>query len=875
MRTGSRRLGRVLVLSVSLILVAMVTMVQARPQTGAAISLDDDDIGGVVSSNRPEAGVWVIAETTDLPTPYRKIVVTDDEGRYLVPDLPDARYQVWVRGYGLVDSPRVQAAPGETLNLTAVVAPDPGAAAEYYPANYWYALLEPPSEREFTPEGRETSGIAPGISSYQEFLGRIRTTSCGQCHQMGNKVTREMPKNMGTFDSTVAAWSRRVESGQAGAFMSNLVTQLGRSRALEMWADWTDRVMAGELPPVPPRPSGLERNLVITQWDWADETSYVHDEISTDKRNPTVNAYGPIFGAEQFASETVHMLDPGTHVASTIPLPARDADRMRPQWAQAVLQPSPNWGEALIWTARADTHNPMMDHKGRTWFTAIIRPPEDQPDWCKEGSDHPSAKVLPREQVDIPVGPGTPWARRGRQLAVYDPATQEFTAVDTCGNGNHLQFAEDENHTLWTGSSWFSVKIWDETGDSSKAAGWLNYVRDANGNGQRDEYVGIDDPMDPTKDKEISGGAYGLITSPVDGALWSSINRFPGELIRVDPGPNPAETALAEVFEPPLVDPADPSKGYQGYTPRGIDIDRHGVVWTGLSGERAPGQFRPAQVHGAAQRARGDGAALSGRLDALPLAGAELQGGHGGGHDRRALLQLGRSAQHVGARCERAVPDRQQFRFADRARGWRVGRVACALPLGLLHEGHGRPDRRTRTPAGRAGGCGPLSAPSGAGTPKAARVRQARSRTSRCGPIRWPSDGPILSQPFTAPSARRTLRVSSPLATSRGVWPLRFLTSSRAPRSTSRRITKGWFCMAAPCRAVCPAALAAFTTPPRSSASVTAATARGSSGMPDQRQPVAAVECGQLRGNSGRGHQCVVPSSIGSRYRRRRQTVSA
>ena len=584
MRTGSRRLGRVLVLSVSLILVAMVTMVQARPQTGAAISLDDDDIGGVVTSNRPEAGVWVIAETTDLPTPYRKIVVTDDEGRYLVPDLPDASYQVWVRGYGLVDSPRVQAAPGETLNLTAVVAPDPGAAAEYYPANYWYSLLEPPSEREFTPEGRETSGIAPGISSYQEFLGRIRTTSCGQCHQMGNKVTREMPKNMGTFDSTVAAWSRRVESGQAGAFMSNLVTQLGRSRALEMWADWTDRVMAGELPPVPPRPSGLERNLVITQWDWAAETSYVHDEISTDKRNPTVNAYGPIFGAEQFASETVHVLDPANHVASAIPLPARDTDRMPPQWAQAVLQPSPNWGNELIWTARTDTHNPMMDHKGRTWFTAIIRPPEDQPDWCKEGSDHPSAKVLPREEVDIPVGPGTPWARRGRQLAVYDPATEEFTAVDTCGNGNHLQFAEDENHTLWTGSSWFSVKIWDETGDSSKAAGWLNYVRDANGNGQRDEYVGIDDPMDPTKDKEISGGAYGLITSPVDGALWSSINRFPGELIRVDPGPNPAETALAEVFEPPLVDPADPSKGYQGYTPRGIDIDRHGVVWTGLSG---------------------------------------------------------------------------------------------------------------------------------------------------------------------------------------------------------------------------------------------------------------------------------------------------
>src|SRR3954465_2657519 len=82
------------------------------------VRIDNDDIGGVVTSAKgAEAGVWVIAETTELPTRFAKMVVTDDQGRYVVPDLPKANYIVWVRGYGLVDSPKVKAVPGKTLNL--------------------------------------------------------------------------------------------------------------------------------------------------------------------------------------------------------------------------------------------------------------------------------------------------------------------------------------------------------------------------------------------------------------------------------------------------------------------------------------------------------------------------------------------------------------------------------------------------------------------------------------------------------------------------------------------------------------------------------------------------------------------------------------
>ena len=128
----------------------------------SAVAIDGDDIGGVVSGPKgPEAGVWVIAETTDLPTKYAKIVVTDDQGRYLIPDLPKAKYQVWVRGYGLVDSQKVEAEPGRNLNLRAVVAPNDKAAAEHYPPIYWYSMLKVPAKSEFPGTGPKGNGINP------------------------------------------------------------------------------------------------------------------------------------------------------------------------------------------------------------------------------------------------------------------------------------------------------------------------------------------------------------------------------------------------------------------------------------------------------------------------------------------------------------------------------------------------------------------------------------------------------------------------------------------------------------------------------------------------------------------------------------------
>ena len=505
----------------------------------------------------------------DLPAKFVKIVVTDDRGRYVLPELPTANYNVWVRGYGLVDSPQVQTVPGKILNLTAVVAPNRRAAAEYYPAGYWFSLIQVPDKGEFPGTGTQGNGISPNMESQAEWLRILKSGNCMACHQLGNKATREIPAELGEFDSLVAAWERRIQSGQAGGSMINGLNAMGRQPALEMFADWTDRITAGEVPPAPPRPQGVERNVVITQWDWADPKAYLHDAISTDKRNPTVNANGPIYGALEASADYVPVLDPVRHTASQVKVAVRDPDT--PVAAGPPLQPSPYWGDEAIWTSRANVHNPMLDHKGRVWLTSRVRPSEN-PAFCKEGSDHPSAKLFPV-------------ARTGRHLAVYDPPTEQFTLISTCFSTHHLVFAEDANHTLWTSGGgqvigWLNTKMFDETGDEEKSQGWTALILDTNGNGKRDAYVEPDEPIDPSKDKRINAGYYGVAVSPVDGSIWGSSLGFPGSVIRLDPGPNPAETALTEIYELPWGNPKAP---VQGYSPRGMDIDRNGVVWTPLA----------------------------------------------------------------------------------------------------------------------------------------------------------------------------------------------------------------------------------------------------------------------------------------------------
>jgi hypothetical protein len=566
--------------------------------TPRVIEVGSNDIAGVVTGpDGPEAGVWVIAETEDLPTRFARIVVTDDAGRFLVPDLPAASYRVWVRGYGLADSEAMTSLPGTRLALEAEAAASPAAAAQIYPAGYWYSLLELPDREDFPGTGPEGNGISPDIRHYEDWVRRIGNGSCLACHQLGNRATREIPELFSADRSSVEAWHRRVQAGQAGSGMLRILAGMGMERAVGEYAAWTDRIAAGTLPAEQPsRPNGIERNVVITQWDWADPKAYLHDLVSTDRRDPSVNAGGRLYGVLENSADYLPVLDPETHTTDRVTLTTLPGSDYDPEPAP-VAGPSVYWGEEPIWDSATTAHNPMLDAEGRVWVTARVRDPEDSPDFCREGSEHPSAQAFPVE-------------RSYRHLGVYDTAAEEYTPIDTCFSTHHLMFAEDDNDTLWTSGGgdvvgWLNVAEYLKTGDAAAAQGWTPTVLDTNGNGRRDAgYTEPGESVDPTRDARIRAGFYGVAPSP-DGSVWGSTLGYPGGLVRLVPGEDPARTAIAEYYEPPL---NDDGSAVEGFSPRGMDIDRNGVAWAAM--------------------ASGHMASFDRRLCQAPLNGPEATGQH-------------------------------------------------------------------------------------------------------------------------------------------------------------------------------------------------------------------------------------------------------
>ena len=561
-----------LLLALGLIAFFATTSVHIAGQGDAAPAIDNDDIGGVVTgAHGPEAGVWVIAETRSTPTRLIKSVVTDDRGRYVVPDLAAGEYNVWVRGYGLVDSPKVKSAPGKAST-----------------SRRWPRRTRRP-RRSTTPRStgsrccrcrpRATSPapVTRATASRRTSRARANGSATSSTPTAARAAIRWAARPRATIPPTIlgksetlkAAWDRRIQSGQAGGGMSARFTQVGRERALSMYADWTDRIAKGELPTAtPPRPQGVERNVVVTMWDWADPKVYLHDEISSDKRNPTVNANGPIYGALEESGDYFPVVDPKTNTASQIKIAPRDPDT--PSSAdQPPAAASPYWGDEVIWNSQTTVHSFAMDKQGRIWAAGRVRKPQT-PAWCQAGSDHPSAKLFPINQ-----------GQRG--LIMYDPKTKQITTIDTCFTWGHLNF--DDNDVLWSSfgptgvEGWFDMKIWDKTHDEKAAQGWSAFVLDNNGNGKRDAYTEPNEPVDPTKDRRLAIQYYG--DSPAsDGSVWGTVQGMPGALVRFVPGAHPPETALTEIYEVPW---NNPKASAQGFSPRGMDVDSKNVVWTVLS----------------------------------------------------------------------------------------------------------------------------------------------------------------------------------------------------------------------------------------------------------------------------------------------------
>jgi hypothetical protein len=612
--TAGRAWGRIVIVGLFMVAgltIPLSTMQSQQPSLGYLQ-------GTVRSTAGPEAGVWVIAETKDLATNFIKIVVTDDQGRYVVPDLPAANYSVWVRGYGLADSKPVTARPSTANNapalaLTAVVAKDKVEAAKVYPGDYWMSMIQPPAKSAFP------IGTGQSQQSLEGWMHSFKS-SCNFCHQLGNGITRTLDhvhKAKPELKTSVEAWDYRLQTGVRGSGMSGAASSLNRPFALNMFADWTDRIAKGETPQAPPRPQGIERNAVITMWDWGTDHSFMHDQVSTSKQIPWLNGNGRLY-AVSAGHGTLVMLNPLTNETSEVEIPTRQARSEVPSRFPPPNPPSLWWGSERLWNTpaynTADPHNPMLDSKGRVWLTSKIR--NQTPAWCSDASNK-YVSWFGQESG-------------GRQASYYDPKTQKFQLIETCYATHHLQFDNDPNETVYFNElsgpivGWVDSKVFDQTLASTKdeykaeqaAVGWCAQTVDTNGDGkitkpwQTAPRGGFDNllystdtegnsapargaaaqgaaaaggrgrgqqappaPFNPQQDSIVSYSLYSVIPSPVDDSVWGVAESFPGYLIRVKRGNNPPESCMTQIFKVPS----------PGLDPRGVDVDSNGVVWTALA----------------------------------------------------------------------------------------------------------------------------------------------------------------------------------------------------------------------------------------------------------------------------------------------------
>jgi hypothetical protein len=543
----------------------------------SGITLDADDIGGTVLSEKgPEAGVWVIAQTTSTPTPLTKIVVTDDKGRFVLPDLPEGKYKLWVRGYGLADSTPIEAARGTMVDLKATVAKTPSEAAQIYPPNYWLSLIEVPPASDFPGTGPNGNGINPKFETQQHWMGQLKEL-CSRCHQLGDKATRELAD----IGDPIEAWSQRIHKsrpvltggGEGGGgstvtkMMVSNMEQYGVQRGLQMFANWTSKIAAGALPPIPPRPTGVERNVVLTIWSWPSNGRFMHDDIATDKRDPTINANGPIYG-EAADKNGLAVLDPVNNI---------------------LLDSVPGAGG----------HTLAIDQKGRVWNTGLGGAGDRQSE-CTDGNENKFANYFP-----ITEFMGMPARGMGRVI-MYEPQEKKVHALPVCFPSHHLAFASDAANTLYFSGdtqviSWIDTAMYDKTGSIDQAQGWCPIVLDTNGDGKIDpdrtqwndsavldtgtgsdgKVNGPVHKMDPKKDTRIGGFLYGMGVSPADGSVWFAKYGplVPSGILRFERGKNPPQTCKSEYYEPPKL--RDGS--YAAFAARGIDVDSKGVAWVAFS----------------------------------------------------------------------------------------------------------------------------------------------------------------------------------------------------------------------------------------------------------------------------------------------------
>ena len=506
----------------------------------------------------------------------------------------------------------------------------------------------------------------------------MKNNGCVGCHQLGQLSTRTFPPGLGEFASHAEAWVRRIAVRTVRRADGEHPGRPARRRAVQVLRATgpTGSPRASCRTTKPTRPQGVERNIVVTTWDWGDAEEIparpdrVGSALSDGQRLRPALRLARILDRRSCRSSirrrtrSTHLQGAGArcrHAGGARPRPRRERPsrwRLRPTGATRRSG-----------TPRPTTTTPCSTRRaGCGWRRR-----------CAARRTRTSARRAPT----IPRPSCSRWSRRTAQLAMLDPKTMKYTFVDTCFQTHHLQFAYDANDTLWTSSGggggvvgWVNTKMFDETGDAAKSQGWTALILDTNGNGKRDDYVEPNQPLDPTKDKRIAPGFYAVMPNPVDGSVWGTSARQPrrdragrsrlqpagdrarGNLQRADAGLRPARRRHRQ----------------QG---RGVGVAR----------ERPPRQLRPAQVQGSAQRTEGDRRSLPGGLGVLPVSRAPASTASARTAPSRATTPGSTSTTRSGsARTCRCRPPTSTTAWS-RSRTARWSRCACPYPLGFYAKG--------------------------------------------------------------------------------------------------------------------------------------------------------------------------------------------
>ncbi len=351
--------------------------------------------------------------------------------------------------------------------------------------------------------------ISMTMTDQNHWINQLKS-GCNFCHQLGNQLTRtlddvydpkDMPADLRALEkkpaTSVAAWDRRLRGGVRGDSMYGTAATMGTAGTEKVLADWTDRIAAGEVPPAPKRPQGVERNVVVTLWDVADDHTFMHDIISTDKNLPTVNAGGPIYGVSAGHGQLV-ILNPKTNTASAIDIPTREpAEHVRSRFP-TPQSPSLHWGnEHLLIETCYSTHHLQFDNDA------------DETLYFNELS-----------------GPIFGW---------LDTKTYDETFAAT-----RDEFKAEQAAVGWR------PQVVDTNGDGKITKPWNQLARGGRGDINNNLLCNGDTPTGPAgaastapavpgsgRDTIMSHGLYSVIPSPVDDSVWGVTEDYPGYLIRL------------------------------------------------------------------------------------------------------------------------------------------------------------------------------------------------------------------------------------------------------------------------------------------------------------------------------------------------------